>query len=334
MKESDIRPGDLFKKYLELCSADALTYFGSSEKKDLPCPACESSYAQPVFEKWGFGYVLCQSCGTLYQSPRPALEDFALFYQESPSALYWATTFFPSVAEARRKHLFRPKVEEISQLCSSDGFMPEVLADVGAGHGLFLEEWRKRFPRTKLIAIEPHPDLAQVCRSQNIEVAECFVEEAVHLHGKIDLVVALEVIEHVHNPLEFCISLRKLLRDGGRVLLTGLTVDGFDIQVLWKESKSISPPHHINFMSLVGFERLLARSGFSNISTFTPGRLDVDIVRNLLNEKPNSLDDQRFISHLLKQDEIVLETFQNFLREHRLSSHCWVWATKNKSGST
>jgi SAM-dependent methyltransferase len=318
MKEHDIRPANLFKKYLELCEADALTYFGSSPRRDTPCPACDSDKSTEAFEKWGFGYVLCEDCGTLYQSPRPAHEDFARFYQESPSSLYWAKTFFPKVAEARRERLFRPKVQEIAQLCRDEGFFPEVLADIGAGYGLFLEEWRKIFPNTELIAVEPNPTLAEVCRSKNFNVAECFAERASHLDGEVDLVVALEVVEHVHDLMVFCSALKNLLQEGGRMLLTGLTVDGFDIQVLWEESKSISPPHHINFVSLLGFERLLTRAGFRRIRIFTPGKLDVDIVKNTVNENSDILSGQRFVSHLLNRGEAVLRDFQKFWSPSRV----------------
>jgi SAM-dependent methyltransferase len=328
MKDHEIRPANLFKKYLDLCAEDSLTYFGSSTREDIPCPACESDTFMPAFEKWGFGYVSCEDCGTLYQSPRPPLEDFARFYQESPSSLYWAKTFFPAVAEARRTRLFRPKVKEIAKLCKNEGFFPDALADIGAGYGLFLEEWRESFPETELIAVEPNPTLAEVCRSKDFSVAECFVEQAKHLNGKIDLVVALEVIEHVHDLMGFCSALGDLLREGGKILLTGLAVDGFDIQVLWEESKSISPPHHINFISIIGFERLLNRAGFRKVRIFTPGKLDVDIVKNTLNERSGILKGRRFLSHLLSRSEEVLQAFQKFLSEHQLSSHCWIWAEK------
>jgi hypothetical protein len=122
--------------------------------------------------------------------------------------------------------------------------------------------------------------------------------------------------------------LNHLLRAGGRLLLTGLSVDGFDIQALWEHAKSISPPHHINFMSIQGFERLLKRAGFSKVDIFTPGKLDVDIVKNTVEERPDALNDQRFIRNLLKLDEKALKEFQQFLSKHRLSSHCWVWAVK------
>jgi SAM-dependent methyltransferase len=328
MKEHAIRPADLFAEYLDLCEEDASTYFSSSPKEDISCPACGSDNFMPTFEKWGFGYVLCENCGTLYQSPRPPLEDFFRFYQESPSSIYWAKTFFPAVAEARRAHLFRPKVKEIAQLCKDEGFFPDVLADIGAGYGLFLEEWRKSFPETELIAVEPNPTFAEVCRSKNFTVAECFAERVAHLNGQVDLVVALEVIEHVHDLLGFCLALKDLLRQGGKILLTGLTVDGFDIQVLWEESKSISPPHHINFVSILGFEHLFDRAGFSKVRIFTPGKLDLDIVKNTLAENSDILGGQRFLSHLLGRSEVVLRAFQKFLSEHQLSSHCWIWAEK------
>jgi SAM-dependent methyltransferase len=329
MKEADVRPAALFKKYLELSAADAITYFSGSRRAELPCPACGSKDTRPVFVKHGFGYVLCESCYTLYQSPRPSAADFARFYQESPSARYWACTFSPAVAEARRVHLIRPKVQELAQLCQQDQFSPQVFADIGAGAGFFLEEWRRSFPDTQVIAVEPNPDLADQCRQKNLAVLECFLEEAESLDDPADLVTAFEVIEHVHDPLTFCAALGKLLKPGGRVLLTGLTVDGFDLQVLWEKSNSISPPHHINFMSVKGFESLLARAGFTNLRIFTPGKLDVDIVRNAAAARAEVLAGQGFVQMLLRRGEKTLEAFQQFLSQHQLSSHCWVWASKS-----
>jgi SAM-dependent methyltransferase len=328
MKEADIRPADLFQKYLDLCAIDAVSYFETSERKHIDCPACNGSDIRHAFEKNGFGYVICNTCGTLYQSPRPVREAFDRFYKDSPSSQYWARTFFPTVAEARRKHLFRPKVEEIARLCSESHFKPEVIADIGAGFGIFLEEWRHHCPGTRLIAIEPNPDMSKICREKHLSVTACFAEEATELYEQIDLVIAFEVIEHVFDPLSFCNSLRKLMRTGGRVLLTGLTVDGFDIQVLWESSKNVSPPHHINFMSVAGFEHLMKRAGFSDVNIFTPGKLDVDIVRNSIDGKPEFKDQQRFIHHLLQKDSETQKAFQKFLSDHQLSSHCWVWAQK------
>ena len=64
-----------------------------------------------------------------------------------------------------------------------------------------MTEWKRSFPQTKLFAIEPNRDSAEICRANNLNVVECFVEDARDLYANIDLVVAQEVIEHVHDPL-------------------------------------------------------------------------------------------------------------------------------------
>jgi len=73
---------------------------------------------------------------------------------------------------------------------------------------------------------------------------------------------------------------------------------------------------------------LLTRTDFSNIRIFTPGKLDVDIVKNFVAEKPDILAGQRFIKNLLGRNEGTLNDFQMFLSDHRFSSHCWIWAEK------
>ena len=328
MEEKDIRPADLLNKYLELSRIDSETCFIGSKREQIPCPACDTDKTESSFEKWGFEYVTCRECGTLYQSPRPERKNFEAFYLNSPSARYWSREFFPAVAEARRKHLFAPKVTEISRMCREKNFFPDTLVDVGAGYGLFLEEWKKKFPQTRLIALEPNEDLAAVCSSKGLEVRTCFGEKAMDQDIRADMAVSLEVIEHVHDPASFCQSLNHIVRPKGKVLLTGLSSDGFDIQVLQENSKSVSPPHHLNFFSISGFIHLMQRAGFTHIHVTTPGKLDVSIVSNAFKEDREVLTGQRFISHLINLKPEVIESFQNFLSRNLLSSHCWVLAEK------
>jgi SAM-dependent methyltransferase len=327
MKEQDIRPTELFDKYLELSAIDAVRYFNNSKRKIIPCPACGEREYQQAFQKWGFEYVTCKKCETLYQSPRPMQEDFIKYYMESPSVEFWVNEAFPVVAEKRRELLFKPKLNEIIRLCEKSKFKPHVVADIGAGNGILLEEWNKRFPSTRTIAVEPNPQSAKFCREKGLEVEENLVEQAESLFGEIDLVISLEVLEHVYDPLKFCRSIRKLLRLNAKTILTTLTVSGFDIQVLWEKSKSISPPQHINFVSIAGVCYLMKRAGFSRVEVFTPGKLDVDIVKNfLIDDDGYCRSESRFIRTLMKKDDNTLYNFQKFLSEHKLSSHCWIWA--------
>lgn len=326
MKEHEIRPEALLNRYLELSARDAETCFGDQARTEVVCVACGGTQSVHQFDKSNFAYVQCAECSTLFQSPRPATVAFEAFYRRSESSKYWAEVFYPAVAEVRREKIFRPRVERLTQLCVERGVQVDRLIDVGAGYGIFLDEWRRRHPRVHALAIEPYSALAQECRSKGFEVVEDIVENVRGHDNSADLVTCFEVLEHVYAPVDFVRVLKGLARPGGYVFLSTLGIDGFDLQVLWEKSTQISPPHHINFLSLQGFERLFQRAGLVDIVVTTPGQLDVDIVRNAVQRDPELLNGRRFLGNLLRDDHAA--AFQRFLAEQRMSSHVWVMGRK------
>jgi len=327
MKERDIRPQELMQKYVELSAKDAKRYFGESLRRDLPCVACGSKNIKKQFSKHGFEYALCGECETVYQTPRPTIDAFEEFYRNSESSRYWAEVFFPSVAEARREKIFKPRVQRLSSMCDDLGIEVSKLIDVGAGYGIFLDEWRTIKPNTELLAIEPSVSLSGECRKKGLNVVESIVENVTGYDDFADLVVCFEVLEHVYDPLEFVNVLKKLARPGGYIFLSTLCIDGFDLKMLWDKSTQISPPHHINFHSVKGFELLFQRAGLIDVNITTPGQLDVDIVNNFVQSNPNALKNNRFLISLLADND-KSEKFQRFLSENKLSSHAWVLGKK------
>ena len=323
MKERDIRPEALVQRYLELSAQDARRFFADDVRMDIPCVACGGNENDHAFEKHGFGYCRCKACGTLYQNPRPRQSLFEAFYRDSASSNYWAEVFFPAVAEARREKIIRPRVNRLAALCETSNNRVEHLIDVGAGFGILLDEWRQQFPEAKLVAIEPSAVLAEECRVKGFEVAENIVEQVSGYDDFADLVVCFEVLEHVYEPLSFLQTLARLARPGGMVFVSTLCIDGFDLQTLWDRSKQIFPPHHINFLSIDGFYRLFASAGLKNVKIMTPGKLDVDIVKNAIREHPKMLEGNRFLEYLLKNDQLAT-AFQEFLSQNLLSSHAWI----------
>jgi len=153
VEESDIRPQVLMQKYVELSAKDAERCFSNIDRCNLLCVSCGSKDITEEFTKNGFAYALCSECGTLYQTPRPSIEKFEAFYRESESSCYWAEVFFPAVSEARREKIFKPRVEHLTEICEGIGLEVEKLIDVGAGYGVFLDEWRKVNSKTELLAV-------------------------------------------------------------------------------------------------------------------------------------------------------------------------------------
>lgn len=330
MKESDIRPQALFDRYLELCRADIDRFFADkSQFIPMPCPACESESFLFGLEKFGFRYVTCLDCGSLYLSPRPTLEMVNTYYTESDSVKFWSTHFYKETVEARREKMFRPRARLVGELVARHGTStPAVFADVGSGYGVFLEEVAKLSIFEGIVGIEPAPNLAEACRGKGFKVIEKPVEAVESGEVLASMASAFEVLEHVFDPAGFLRGIHRILREGGLLLFTTLTVSGFDIQVLWEKSKSIYPPHHVNLISFEGMRRLVESCGFEILDLSTPGKLDVDIVINMLKEDP-SIIVPRFVEYLLKQrGEATHQAFQTFLEENNLSSHIRCVARK------
>jgi ribosomal protein S27E len=96
MKESEIRPKEIFTKYLELSKKDALK-FEKSKFVALQCVACESEDIVNKIIKDGFVYQKCNRCGSLFCNPRPSQKVLNEFYRTSNSAKYWFDEFLPIV---------------------------------------------------------------------------------------------------------------------------------------------------------------------------------------------------------------------------------------------
>lgn len=328
MKEFEIRPRKLFSDYLELSKKDIDVFFSDkSNFVEINCPGCKKDQSVLAFIKHGFKYNKCLYCKTLFVSPRPTKSMISDFYKVSESSRFWAEHFYPQTAEARRVMIFKPRAEVINEILLKIDFpSPKSIVDVGAGYGIFLQEIKKLGYFDEVIAIEPNKDLAKSIRDKEIFVIEENVEDVIDGEYKYSVVCSFEVFEHLFDTDDFVRSMKKLLKPGGILIFTTLTISGFDLLVLGDKSKSISPPHHINFLSVEGIRLLLNRCGLEEVLIETPGKLDVDIVKNMYEEIPDLVLPD-FVEYLLKnRDVTVHEQFQHFLQKNNLSSHIRVIA--------
>jgi 2-polyprenyl-3-methyl-5-hydroxy-6-metoxy-1,4-benzoquinol methylase/ribosomal protein S27E len=326
MKEDEIRKRSVFNRYLELVAEDVREIFTDrSIFTQIDCPACGGKNYQSQFDKTGFTYVLCQDCGTLFVNPRPPYELLMDFYTRSPSTSFWVNEFFKPVAEVRREKIFKPRAEYIQETYPqmSDG----LIGDIGAGFGLFLEELGKLWPSARLVAIEPSPEMVAICSDKSLEVIPCAMEDVQGRDGQFDLLTSFELFEHLYYPDEFLKKAWQLLRPGGRLFLTTLNGEGFDIQILWEKSKSVAPPHHLNFFNPRSITRLIQANNFVVERVDTPGQLDWDILQGMFLEE--GVDPGRFwrlVAEHASPD--AKSSLQTWISENGLSSHMRILAKK------
>lgn len=327
MKEEDIRKKEAFDEYLKLSKQDVEKFFrNSSLFEQINCPACNSSGLEKKFKKNGFIYEECNQCKTLFVNPRPRQEELAKFYSNSPSTSYWINYFFKPVEKARTEKIFIPRAKEIAEHFGKDT-IDWTIGDIGAGFGIFIKELKKELPYNKYIAIEPSQEMCDICKKKGIESLCYTLEDVKNMDNTFNLLTSFELFEHLQNPRTFLEGVHSLLKTKGFFLFTTLNGQGFDIQLLWEKSKSISPPHHLNFFNTNSIKYLLKKCGFSVLDISTPGKLDWDIVENMIEK--DGVEVGRFWNYIAMANNNTKEDLQEWITKNKLSSHMRILCRKD-----
>jgi 2-polyprenyl-3-methyl-5-hydroxy-6-metoxy-1,4-benzoquinol methylase len=295
----------------------------------VTCPACGADDFVPKFNKNSFSYVDCMVCETFYMNPRPPQNILDWFYSESLNYAYWNEFIFPASEKARLEQIFVPRVERLLELCCKYQVSTEAILEVGAGFGTFCSEVKRRNVFTRIVAVEPTPGLAKTCRDRGLEVFELPVEKIELQDNELfDVVASFEVIEHLFSPLDFVGHMSRLLKPGGILMLACPNGLGFDIATLGTFSNTIDH-EHLNYFNPKSLSQLLSRCGLEILESFTPGRLDADLVRNKILAGEFDVTKQPFLKKVLIDDWGDLGgAFQDFLTQQGMSSNMWIVARK------
>jgi len=118
--------------------------------------------------------------------------------------------------------------------------------DVGCFDGRFLEYLGHAYIRA---GIEIHPEAAREARRRGVDIVG---SDFAHLDceaRKFDCVTAIDVIEHVANPLSFLKQLVGVTRPGGLILLSTGNPDAWSWRVMKGMYWYCGLPEHIAFIS-------------------------------------------------------------------------------------
>jgi len=324
MKEEEIRPQKLFDELLRLNKLDIEKYFNNAKLQEIKCPACDNKGIY-IYTKNNFSFDECPNCKTLYVSPRPDKKYFDDYYTDSQSTKFWATTFYKATEKNRREMLWKPKAKMISNKIKQFSPNTEKIIDIGGGYGIFIEEFLKIYSKKHLI-IEPSEYLSKVCEEKGLNVLPKFLEDikAYELPNCIKTFVSFELFEHLHNPKDFLDILYKIMNNNDIFIFTTLSGMGVDIQTLGQNSKAVSPPMHLNFLNPKSIKILLDKVGFKTLEVTTPGKIDIDIMKNNL----ENIQDKFWKNFIEYSNENEQQNMQELLSNNKLSSHMMIVCQK------
>jgi len=109
--------------------------------------------------------------------------------------------------------------------------------------------------------------------------------------GHFDAVVLFEVLEHLQDPGAYLLECRRLVREGGALLLTTPNFNSLSRRLLGEKWRVVDPEHVVLFTS-AGLRRALERAGF-RVRTLRSRNLDPTEIRRWLKGEPARAGDHR-----------------------------------------
>ena len=196
----------------------------------------------------------CRECGCLWADDARQDEATLVAAYERVSDSY-----FESTENDRRYQQFYNWLEQLLKQHVSG----RTVLDVGCGDGAFLstlsDEWSKH-------GVEPSASGARLARDRKLDVA-CATLDTTTNSFEVDLICALDVIEHVVDPHQFVESLKRHLRTAGVVLLLTGDADALPARIAGPQWSYLRWCGHISVFSKKGLRRLLESHGFEIIDS-------------------------------------------------------------------
>ena len=237
------------------------------------CPGCGGGGLEsqgPLRVGWTAtvsGLFQCGDCGCAVVDPMPGLEDLHGLYDQGLYRLQGGYAAY----EARQLPVLSGMVHRA--LAALPGHQGARLLDLGCGSGLLLqaaaaaglETWGiDASPRDVAEARARPGVLADRVQCGWIDVADGPLDAlAASQPGRFDLVMAVDLLEHLRDPGAVMKSVAQLLRPGGLVLAVTGNLQSAAAQRAGNSWDYLSREGHVCFFTPSGVTRLVQRSGLS-----------------------------------------------------------------------
>jgi SAM-dependent methyltransferase len=224
----------------------------------LPCPACGTDTAQRLlYRRNGCDIFRCAECG-LGRAEAAASFD--------PSAYYTGGYFSGAHADGYADYRGAEPVLRL-EFAHTVEFVRTLrprgrLLEIGCAYGFFLDEARRHYD---VCGIELAADAAAACRSRSLNVVTGVADAPTldRLGPPFDVIVLLDVIEHLPQPhVTLALAAQRLNQDGAIVLTTGDFGSPL-ARLAGARWRLMTPPQHLWFFTAQSFRRLARQHGLS-----------------------------------------------------------------------
>jgi SAM-dependent methyltransferase len=232
----------------------------------LDCPACARATPQRfLYAKNGCDILQCTACG-LGRSETASFDPAAYYTGDYFSGQHDDGYGDYQAAEPVLRREFARTVDYIRR------FRPGGrLLELGCAYGFFLQEAKPYFDVT---GIELAEDAAAHARRSGLDVRSGVADEATLASlGCVDVVVLLDVIEHLPEPHATLRLAVEHLSLGGLIVLTTGDFASLYARFAGRRWRLMTPPQHLWFFTPASMRRLAAALGLELVALDHPWKI-------------------------------------------------------------
>lgn len=227
-------------------------------------PGQPEDYEYFIKPERDFTLLQCSGCGSRFMHPRPGVGDLISFY----SGDYWAyCRDYGLIARTLLAWRSRFRARGIGKMAAGE---PLSIFEIGPGDCRHFDEI-KRYGEFVFSGVEINPEMVDLASKKGYRIESGTLEgmDIDPYRGKIDVVFAYHIIEHVIEPGLFIERAHSLLRPGGCIIGQLPCVDGLEQKVFGRYWAGYHYPRHLQIFSRKGLEDMLRGAGFADVSVRT-----------------------------------------------------------------
>lgn len=234
-----------------------------------PCPVCNVCNSSELFRQSfsslssgslldGYSLTICNVCGAGYAQDIPDRVVFDRYYAEMSKYEYIDRSGIQTDSEMQR---FREEVDLVEPYLTNT----DRILDIGCSTGGLLAEFKRR-GFLNLIGIDPSPACAKFTEElYGITAKSATISTLDRLNEQVDIVFLTGVLEHLRDLDSSLDLVKSCLKPNGLIFLVVPDATRYDCH--FSAPFQFFSIEHINYFSPVSLSNLMARHGFSAVST-------------------------------------------------------------------